>query len=48
LEAKLNREINFTAYSPEDFQKERQKEGSFLYEILEGKKIVIKGGWKRG
>ena len=48
LEAKLNREINFTAYSSEEFQKEGQKEGSFLYEILEGKKNVIKGGWKRG
>jgi len=48
LEAKLNREINFTAYSPEEFQKESQKEGGFLFEILEGKRIMIKGGWKRG
>lgn len=48
LEEKLNREINFTTYSPEEFQKESQKEGGFLFEILEGKRIMIKGGWKRG
>ena len=48
LEAKLNREVNFTAYSTEEFQKESQKEGGFLREILSGKKIVIKGVWKRG
>lgn len=48
LEAKLNREVNFTAYSTEEFQKESQKEGGFLREILSGEKIVIKGVWKRG
>ncbi len=48
LEAKLNREINFTAYSREEFQQENRKEGSFLNQILKGKKIMIKGVWKNG
>ena len=48
LEAKLNREINFTAYSTEEFQKEIQNEGGLLSEILKGKKIVINGVLKRG
>lgn len=48
LEAKLNREVNFTVYSTEEFYRESQKKGSFLSEILSGKKIVIKGAGKRG
>ena len=44
LEGRLNREINFTAYSQEEFQKKSQTEGGFLSEILAGKKILIKGG----
>ncbi len=43
LESKLNREINFTAYEQEEFDKERKKEGGVLYLVLKGKIIFIKG-----
>lgn len=43
LESKLNREINFTVYSPGEFDKEKKKEGSFLNIVLKGKIIVLKG-----
>jgi predicted nucleotidyltransferase len=43
LESKLNREINFTSYTPEDFEKERNKEGGFLNRVLKGKTRVLKG-----
>ena len=48
LEAKLNREINFTAYSTGEYEKESEKEGSFLNQLLKEKKIPIKGTWKDG
>jgi hypothetical protein len=43
LEAKINREINYTSYSREEFEKERKKEGGFLYLVLNNKVIVLKG-----
>ena len=48
LESKLNREINFTAYSEEEFEKEKKKEGSFLNQILKKEIILVKGELKRG
>lgn len=43
LESKLSREINFTYYSKEEFNKEKQKKGAFLDIILKGKIIMLKG-----
>ena len=43
LESKLNREINFTVYKKEEFNKESQKEGGFLHLITNGKIILLKG-----
>ena len=43
LESRLNREINFTFYTKEEFNKERKKEGGFLNIILEDKIIILKG-----
>lgn len=43
LESELNREINFTYYSKEEFNKEKQKKGAFLDIILKGKIIMLKG-----
>jgi predicted nucleotidyltransferase len=43
LEAKLNREINFTSYAKEEFKKEQGKKGSFLDTILKDKLIILKG-----
>lgn len=43
LESELNREINFTYYSEEEFNKEKQKKGAFLDIILKGKIIMLKG-----
>lgn len=43
LELKLNREINFTIYSNEEFEKEKEKRGGFLSLILKDKIIIIKG-----
>jgi len=43
LEARLNREINFTVYTKEEFGKERKKEGGFLNLVLKGKIIILKG-----
>jgi len=43
LESKLNREINFTFYSEEEFKKERKKEGGFLNIILNDAIILLKG-----
>jgi predicted nucleotidyltransferase/predicted transcriptional regulator with HTH domain len=44
LESQLNREINFTAYSKSEFEKEKKVKGGFLQLILEGKIILLKGG----
>lgn len=43
LESKLNREINFTAYTPEEFARESQKKGSFLNLVIQNKIIILKG-----
>ena len=43
LESKLNREINFVAYTPGEFEKEKKKEGGFLNLALKDKMIVLKG-----
>ena len=43
LESKLNREINFTYYAKEEFDKERAKEGGFLNIVLKGKIVILKG-----
>ena len=42
LEGKLKREINFTAYLPQEFLKESGKKGSFLDLVLNGPRIVLK------
>lgn len=43
LEMKLGREINFTVYTREEFEKERKKEGGFLNSILKGRVVALKG-----
>ena len=43
LESKLNREINFTVYCADEFDREKKKEGSFLNMVLKGKIIILKG-----
>lgn len=43
LEAQLNREINFTVYTNEEFAEEKKKEGGFLNLILKEKIILLKG-----
>jgi predicted nucleotidyltransferase len=42
-ESKLNREINYTAYTPEEFEAETNKKGAFLNIILKDKLIPLKG-----
>jgi predicted nucleotidyltransferase len=43
LESKLNREVNFTSYSDEEFRKEREKKGGFLNLVLKERIAVLKG-----
>jgi predicted nucleotidyltransferase len=43
LEAKLNREINYTVYERGEFEKERKKQGGFLQLVLADKIILLKG-----
>jgi predicted nucleotidyltransferase len=43
LESKLNREINFTPYTKNEFAKERSKKGGFLNLVLRDRIIVLKG-----
>lgn len=43
LEKKLNREINFTTYSSEEFINEIKKPGGFLNLVLKEKTILLKG-----
>lgn len=43
LESKLKREINYTSYTKEEFDRERGKQGSFLKVVLKGKVIFLKG-----
>src|SRR4030042_527672 len=43
LESRVNREINFTSYTKEEFYDERKKEGGFLNIILKDKVLLLKG-----
>ena len=43
LETKLQREVNYTIYSPREFAQKSKKEGSFLNEVLKTKPILLKG-----
>ena len=43
LEAKLNREINFSAYTKSEFGKEKNNKGGFLNLILNERIILLKG-----
>jgi predicted nucleotidyltransferase len=43
LEARLNREINYTVYERGEFEKERKKQGGFLHLVLADKIILLKG-----
>ncbi len=43
LEKQLDREINFNAYTADEFRIERKKRGGFLNLILKDKIIIIKG-----
>ena len=43
LESKLNREINFTRYSEEEFAVEKRKKDGFLNLVLKDKNIILKG-----
>lgn len=43
LEGQLNREINFNAYTADEFKIERKKHGSFLNLVLKDKIIILKG-----
>jgi len=45
LEEKFNREINFNAYTKEEFDKERRKEGGFLDVLLKERIFLLKGQW---
>lgn len=42
-ESKLCREINYTPYTPEEFEEEKKSEGSFLNTVLKEKSIPLKG-----
>lgn len=44
VEKKLFKEINYTQYTENEYKKEKKKKNSFILEIMEGKKIFIKGG----
>ncbi len=48
LELKLNREINFTYYSENDFEKERNKRGGFLNLVIKDKIVILKGNLNNG
>ena len=43
LESKLNREINFTVFTKEEFIQESQKEGGFLNLITKDRILLLKG-----
>ncbi|MBM3246619.1 MAG: hypothetical protein FJZ13_04755 [Candidatus Omnitrophica bacterium] len=43
LEDKLQREINYTVYSAQEFAKKSKQKGSFLNEMLKTKPIILKG-----
>jgi predicted nucleotidyltransferase len=48
LESGLNREINFTSYTEEDFLVEKNKEGGFLNLVTKEKTIILKGSLDAG
>jgi hypothetical protein len=43
LESKLQREINYTIYSPQEFARKKKVKGGFLSEVLKTKLIFLKG-----
>jgi predicted nucleotidyltransferase len=43
LEKKLYREINYTQYTWAEYNKEKKKKNSFILEVIQGKKIFIRG-----
>ncbi len=43
LEDELQREINFNVYPPSEFEKKSEEKGSFLAQVVTGKKIPLKG-----
>ncbi len=43
LESRLNREINFTVFTEDEFAQKRKSKGSFLNVMLKGKVIMLKG-----
>lgn len=44
IERELFKEINYTSYSENEYKKEKSKKGSFVAEVVKGKKVFIKGG----
>ena len=43
LEQKLQREINYSMYSKEEFQIQKEKRNSFILDVIEGGKIFLIG-----
>ena len=43
LESHLKREINFSLYDPVEFRSKKRQKGSFLQQIIQGKKVLLKG-----
>jgi len=43
LEKELFREVNYTAYTENEYKKEKEKKDSFVSAVIKGKKIFIKG-----
>ena len=43
LEKKLQREINYTFYSKDEFEEKKDKGNSFILDIIQGKKITVIG-----
>ena len=43
LENRIQREINFNVYTEKEFTEKSREKGSFLAEVLEDKKILLKG-----
>ena len=43
LERVLKREINYSLYTPKDFQRKRRQRDSFIMDLLENKKIFLIG-----
>lgn len=43
IEEKLNREINYMCFDQEEFKERRKAADAFIYEVLSGEKIMLKG-----